>query len=59
MTDIKPEPIFTIAKLAGIAAISLAVNHLITSHLDSKKKNGNTQTKDLEKHSLPSMQQFI
>lgn len=45
MTDTKPDQLWTIAKIAGIAGISLAVNHLINSYLTSQKKNAKTQTK--------------
>jgi hypothetical protein len=45
MTETKSDQIWNVAKLAGIAAISLGLNHLISTHLNNKHKNIKTHSK--------------
>lgn len=46
MTDTKPDQLWSVMKIAGIAGISLAINHLINSYLTSQKKNTKTHSKN-------------
>jgi hypothetical protein len=45
MADTKADQLWNVMKLAGIAGISLAFNHLINNYLTSQKKNTKSRSK--------------